>query len=674
MATNSHSSLSTVAFSCLTSMAIGLTAVENATQSNLSCCYRQIVVNPWRRILQYACGHLDSNDLERFKKTDLVHNMEALIAALSSAKSADEIETALSSSNVNETDFTQGSDSSTTVKDDLKAALEKVLENEAILTTAKLRRRVKRFQQSLDAVEEAPEVVETKQYAVVEVKQHSCPEESIAALTTCRSYFDLAREMNNLCLPGDQEGGVKSKVFSEYRLPMKDVLKRLVDTKGMTNKPLRRRVNRLIFVLSTEEEQADELAAVKAKAAMAAVRNLTAKKVRPAFAECQKEISGHSTSLTAAPSVTPVTAPVLSKFEAARYIADCISGIRSAKDPADVERVINALPSGGFGDSETLRDLLNTIIENPELVNNAKLRRRVKRLIDTLMGSNTSATTEEVSVPVVPVTDSEAYVPSSSSKYDKKIVDVSRRTAAPQWEKEKAIPLHIPSTDSAIVTPIVPPPRVITGSFAGSLKLLEVAASTAQVEEAISDLCAESEGDDEIREAVRVRLEQLFADDSVVNNSKLRRRVKRLIDILAPLSVVEEAVSEVKSAHTTALSSSSIITNVKKAKRKKKTHVKKEDVRNPPCGPSLNGIIAEASTARTSDALASVLSAVTGESGSCATRRTLKRILERVMKDDSCLSGQMTAQNRRKLRRVADILSPRPAIPLIVPLISQTTF
>ena len=655
-------------------MAIKLNVVETVAISNLTCCERQIAVNPWQQYRPCVCEHSDSNYLERFKETDLVYDMEALIAALSTAKSADDIETALSSSNVNDTDFTQGSGSSTTVKDDLKAVLEKVLENEAILTTAKLRRRVKRFQQSLDAVQAAPEILEIKQYAAVEVKQHSCPEESIAALTTCRSYFDLAREMNNLCLPGDQEGGVNSKVFSEYRLPMKDVLKRLVDTKGMTNKLLRRRVNRLIFVLSTEEEQADELAAVKAKAAMAAVRNLTAKKVRPAFAECKKEISEHPTSLTAATSVTPVTAPVLSKFEAARYIADCISGIRSAKDPADVERVINALPSGGFGDSETLRDLLNSIIENPELVNNAKLRRRVKRLVDTLLGSNATAVAEEVSVPVAPVIDSDSYVPSSSSKYDKKIVEVSRQTTAPQWEKEKAIPLHIPSTDSAIVTPIVPPPRVITGSFAGSLKLLEVAASTAQVEEAISDLCAESEGDDEIREAVRVRLEQLFADDSVVNNSKLRRRVKRLIDILAPLSVVEEAVPEVKNAHTTALSSSSIITDVKKAKRKKKVHVKKEDVKNPPCGPSLDGIIAEASSARTSDALTSVLSGVTGESGSCATRRTLKRILERVIKDDSGLSGQMTAQNRRKLRRVADILSPRPAIPLIVPVISQATF
>ena len=617
---------------------------------------------------------MDPNDLQHLKlETDLANDMEALIAALNSAKSADEIETALSSSNVNDSEFAQNSGDSTTVKDDLKAVLDRVLENEAILTTAKLRRRVKRFQQSLDVVQAEPETAEPAHYAPVEIRQHSSPEESIAALTTCRSYFDLAREMNNLCLPGDQEGGVNSEVFSKYRIPMKDILKRLVDTKGMTNKILRRRVNRLIFVLGTEAEQAEELAAVKAKAAMAAVRNLTAKKVRPAFTENKKEFPEHSSSLPGAASETPVAAPVLSKFEAARYIADCISGIRSAKVPADVERVINALPSGGFGDSETLRDLLNSIIENAELVNNAKLRRRVKRLIDTLMSSNVTAAAAkvEVVVPVVAEIDSNAYVPSSSSKYDKKVVEASRQTAAPKWEKEKALPLHIPSTDSAVVVPVAPPVRVITGSFTGSLKLLEVAASTAQVEEAICDLCAESEGDDAVRDAVRVRLELLFADESVVNNSKLRRRVKRLIDILAPPSVIEESAPEDNDVHA----APSAAGTAKKAKRKKKAPAKKEDLKNPPSGPSLDGIIAEASSARTSDALTSALSAVTGESGSCATRRTLKRILERVMKDDSCLSGQMTAQNRRKLRRVADILSPRPAAihSIFSPIVQATT-
>ena len=117
---------------------------------------------------------MDPNDLQHLKlETDLANDMEALIAALNSAKSADEIETALSSSNVNDSEFAQNSGDSTTVKDDLKAVLDRVLENEAILTTAKLRRRVKRFQQSLDVVQAAPKTAEPAHYAPVEIKQHS---------------------------------------------------------------------------------------------------------------------------------------------------------------------------------------------------------------------------------------------------------------------------------------------------------------------------------------------------------------------------------------------------------------------------------------------------------------------------------------------------------------------
>ena len=75
-------------------MAIKLKAVETVAQSNLTCCEQERVVNPWQQYRPCIC------ERERFKETDLVYDMEALIAALSTAKSADDIETALSSSNV----------------------------------------------------------------------------------------------------------------------------------------------------------------------------------------------------------------------------------------------------------------------------------------------------------------------------------------------------------------------------------------------------------------------------------------------------------------------------------------------------------------------------------------------------------------------------------------------
>jgi predicted transcriptional regulator len=577
--------------------------------------------------------------------------METFVDALNSAKSGEDIETAISSSSAAK--FISDLDECSKIS--VIGALEKVLENETITTTAKLRRRIKRFQQSLDK-DAAPEIESTVADAPIpaEIRRHLSPDDSIAALVACKSYHDLTREMNNLCLPGDEEGGIKSESFAKYRCPMKCTLQRLLSTEGMTNKVLRRRVSRLIFVLSTDVEQAQEIAAAKAKAAMATIRNLTAKKVRPLTTDNQMNVTSSSSSAT-----LPTLVHVLSKFEAAKYIAECISGIRSAKTPADVERVISALPSSGFGDSETLRDLLHSILENDELVNNAKLRRRVKRLIETLMASGSTLK----AVPAV-VNTGDLDV----SNLPEKLKEVHTLVTAVQ--KDKPPPLRIPSTAAAVAVPVPPPERIITGSYPASLKLLFIASSSSSVEEAISDLCVESEGDDESRKAVRERLEVLFKDEVIVNNSKLRRRIKRLLEMLAPVSIASASLAEVSRERSPSMPASDTA-----IKKEKKVRVKKEDLKNPPSGPSLEVAIAQAVSAKSSEELSSALTEVNEQSGTCSSRRTLKRILERAMKGESDLSGSMTAQTRRKLRRVADILSPRPPPPCnaIVPTIGAET-
>ena len=102
-----------------------------------------------------------------------------------------------------------------------------------------------------------------------------------------------------------------------------------------------------------------------------------------------------------------------------------------------------------------------------------------------------------------------------------------------------------------------------------------------------------------------------------------------------------------------------------KKEKVKKEKVKKEDLCNPPAGNPLGDLILLASAAKTSEELSAVFLTVTAESGNCATRRTLKRMLERVLKDDSQLSRDMTAQMRRKFRRTADMMSPRPAVSIV---------
>jgi hypothetical protein len=266
--------------------------------------------------------------------------MDVLLSQLKAAKTGDEIEAALSSSSSLNLQIE-------TEKDTLKAELERILEDGSVETTAKLRRRIKRFQQSLDVtttrtIQPSNENLPTQ---IVLIK-HSNPGDSIAALSTCKNYHDLQREMNCLCMPSEEQGGINGEYFSEYRCPMKEVLKNLVAQAGMTNIILRRRITRLIFVLSTDLEKKEEKEAVKAKAAIAATRNLTPKAPKKEKVPYEKNIE---------PIVPVAVVHVMSKFEAAKHIADCISGIRLAKTPSDVEKTISALPSSGFGDSVCLR-------------------------------------------------------------------------------------------------------------------------------------------------------------------------------------------------------------------------------------------------------------------------------------------------------------------------------
>lgn len=570
--------------------------------------------------------------------------METFIDALNAAKTGEDIETAISSSSAAK--FSSDLDEASKIT--VIAALEKVIDKQTITTTAKLRRRIKRFQQSLDN-DAAPEteLTATDTPRPAEVRRHLSPDDSIAALVACRSYHDLTREMNNLCLPGDEEGGIKSESFAKYRCPMKCTLQRLLSTEGMTNKALRRRVSRLIFVLSTDVEQAQEIAAAKAKAAMATIRNLTAKKIRPLVPDNQNNVTSSSSSSSV---TSPTLLPVLSKFEAAKYIADCISGIRSAKTPSDVERAISALPSSGFGHSETLRDLLNSTLENEDLVNNAKLRRRVKRLVETLTASGSTVKPE-------PAELTKENIDSTTLPRSFKEVDAFVKSA----QKEKPPPLRIPSTAAAATVTVPPPERVITGSYPASLELLSSASSSSSVEAAISDLCAESEGDEESRGAVRERLQALFKDEIIVNNSKLRRRIKRLLEMLAPAPITSTPLEDASTQSYPSLPPPDKIS----IKKEKKVHVKKEDLKNPPSGPSLELAIAQAVSAKSSEDLSFAMSEVNELSGTCSSRRTLKRILERAMKSESDLSASMTAQTRRKLRHVADFLSPRPPPPII---------
>ena len=239
-----------------------------------------------------------------------------------------------------------------------------------------------------------------------------------------------------------------------------------------------------------------------------------------------------------------------------------------------------------------------------------------------------------------------SFEPSTSSSIKREEIKVAQRAPPPQ-------PLRIPSV---IAPAIVSPPshiRVITGSFATSLIQLQNAVTSSDVEDAISELSIDSEGDEVTRESVREKLEEVFKNEQLINNSKLRRRVKRLIEVLAPPSLPDLPV-------VTAVLNTEVLDLKPAVIKVKEEKVKKADLANPPAGASLDDILRQACSSKSCAELSDVVVAVTAESGNCKTRRSLKRMLERVLKDDSSLSKDMTAQMRRKFRRMADMMSPRP--------------
>lgn len=353
----------------------------------------------------------------------------------------------------------------------------------------------------------------------------------------------------------------------------------------------------------------------------------------------------------------------------------------------------SALPSSGFGDSELLRGLLNDILDNEELVNNAKLRRRVKRLIETLQASSATAVSAVIGnidgninsntdnndenktmIKEVPVTTHPIVTSSSSSSSalkTKKLKPPVSKVIAAVIENKKLISLKIPLViPSTLPIPIPPvstvPVRIITGSFNVSLNKLLVCNNATEVEEALADLSIESEGSEGEKLKLRFKLLELFKNEDLINNSKLRRRVKRLIDVLEPLdsnssSSNAENRNDVKPNNDTNSDNANDEHVIKEKKKRIKKKKVKIDTKNPPAGPPLEDLISQINSIKSGAVLCEMLETekVDKDSGSCVSRRTLKRSLERVMKEDSGV-GDMTDNTRRKIRRIADMLAPQP--------------
>ena len=527
---------------------------------------------------------------------------------LQAANSADAMEKALSLY-----------DATSQLSSDSKKEINRVLENITFETTSKFRRRVKRFQETMmsDAVV-APPPSGSKQFLNPPSQRNTVRtpvdanytipltvDESIARLQSCHSLRDVALAMNTLKVPTDEDGDYKKQ-------NMKSALRQVLNQEHLSNKLLRRRISRLIFVLSSSDEKETEKLAAKARA----------ERTNKGVSVRQRAPRDTVATTYQGQNASPITPPLLSVVETDTLLNKCLEQLNQASSAADVEAAIAALPpltttaAPGSIDQKlktSLRDKLCELSIDDKLVSNAKLRRRVKRIKDFF---------DEVSQQDTSVDAAE----------EKQEVRNARVTLASH--------------------PPLPPVVAALGNFATSLDALIAANTPDELESSLNDLTMESVGTDDEKIAFAVRLRSELSkenvDSSLIGNAKVRRKAKRLLEMLdarypdAPRASSEESVTKQK---------------------KKKDKVKKPDLKNPPAGPPLDSVIERVSEIRSGkmkieELECSILADVNEQSGNCGSRRLLKRALERIITDDA-LTSEMTSRTRRKLAEVIETLSPK---------------
>lgn len=150
------------------------------------------------------------------------------------------------------------------------------------------------------------------------------------------------------------------------------------------------------------------------------------------------------------------------------------------------------------------------------------------------------------------------------------------------------------------------------------------------------------------------QLEELSNNEQLVKNAKIRRKVNRTIEQLKNLSGVP---SDKKPAATVASGKGASTAKKADATVPVAPAPIVKAVFNPPAGPPLDGVIEKVRICEDLDELDVLVSDVKPNSGSATSRRTLKRLLDRKLAEKDT---QMNAKQRRKFKRVLQILEAKP--------------
>eukprot|EP01041_Mallomonas_annulata_P011425 gene11425-23897_t len=278
----------------------------------------------------------------------------------------------------------------------LRNELDSISANAALVNNAKLRRRIKRLVQFFDEYVEGQ--VTSYNNDIAPTTTTPTTTNNFISNTSIQKilHFNTVDELIN-ALEHSMNNSDMESILNGVQIPSTDDFKKLLLTqlndtlikKIFLNKLLRRRINRLIFSLSSESER--KILQKKS------IKPPTTASSKNASTASNKSFLPHPLAINASAITSSVSAPVPVPFleDISKPLQQAYDELSKATTPAEVEVAISSVSVASLGAAKLRSDfvsLLTSIQSNESLVNNAKLRRKTKRLLESLCSQSTENT------------------------------------------------------------------------------------------------------------------------------------------------------------------------------------------------------------------------------------------------------------------------------------------
>lgn len=424
----------------------------------------------------------------------------------------------------------------------LTSKLNAISGEESLGANAKTRRRIKRILQRLTenfpgANLEEPWVDEPNPSNQTAETAQNDASTTLKLLNVANSTHLVERALNGLI--GPAEG---AKDMPEWKA-LKEVLYKLLEDRYITNKNIRRRISRLIYVIADEKDH-QMLSKIKEDAQAQATAKPSVAHTRPTpkvfigAPALPKRVVAEPASIVAVPEMAPE--PVVVQV-VVKSFAVCLQELQAAKCMADVDTAITAVSahssSGDLGVKKQVMETLQSLADDATLVNNTKIKRKVQRLLKTLEDSvinskytnneNVGSTLQSASAVVEESTPSDAAIPNKpAGGSGSSIADIVQRLREVRTGEQLDAVLIAVDLRDITVTPSATAPTIT-----------DTAVENENNSSSGMDAQPQAECQPEQRRLLKRTIEEVLSQEEVSNslNAKIRRRVSRITSVLADI-------------------------------------------------------------------------------------------------------------------------------------------